>query len=89
MKGKTQMNIFQFAKQMEKEGEGYYRELAKQTGAKGLREILTMLADAEANHYQVFANMEKQLPVQLPDTPMLERGKHLFEDAWPARDDSR
>ena len=72
------MDIFKFAKQMEKEGEGYYRELAKGTGAKGLKEILTMLAEAEAAHYRVFANMEKQLPAKLPDTPYLSSAKSVF-----------
>ena len=72
------MDIFKFAKQMEKEGEGYYRDLAKKTAVPGLREILTMLADSEVNHYRVFQNMEKQLPCKLPNTPFLSSAKAVF-----------
>ena len=72
------MNVFQFAKQMEKEGEGYYRELAQKTGARGLKGILTMLAEAELSHYRAFENMEKRLPAQLPDTPILTDAKAIF-----------
>jgi hypothetical protein len=39
------MNIFEYAMQIEKDGEDYYRQLAQQTVSKGMRTILAMLAD--------------------------------------------
>ncbi len=34
------MNIFEYAMQMEKDSEDYYRQLAQQTVSKGMRTIL-------------------------------------------------
>ena len=43
------MDIYQFAMQMEKDGENYYRKLAAECGVPGLQKIFTMLADEEVN----------------------------------------
>ena len=51
------MNIFDYAMQMEKDGEVYYREIAEKTSNKGVRNILKMLADAELMHYEIFEKM--------------------------------
>jgi len=39
------MNTFEYAMQIEKDGEDYYRQLAQQTISKGMRTILAMLDD--------------------------------------------
>ena len=44
------MDIYEFALQMEKDGEDYYRDQALKEGNKGLKNIFTFLADAEAQH---------------------------------------
>jgi len=51
------MNIFEYAMQMEKDGEDYYRQLAQQTVNKGMRTILAMLADEEVKHYNVLESV--------------------------------
>ena len=54
------MDIYEYAMQMEKDGEDLYREVASRTANKGLRTILAMLADAEVKHYKLFQNMKKR-----------------------------
>lgn len=44
------MNIFEFAMQMEKDGEAFYREIAKKTKNSGLQKIFNTLADEEVVH---------------------------------------
>ncbi len=40
------MGIYEFAMQMEKDGESYYRDLAQKVDNKGIKNILGFLADA-------------------------------------------
>ncbi len=50
------MDIFDYAIQMEKDGEKYYREIAGKTNNKGLATIMNMLADEEVRHIQIIEN---------------------------------
>jgi len=71
------MELFDFAIQMEKDGEAYYRQLSHRTSNTGLRAILTMLADEEVKHQQLF----KQLKVSkgaLQASQVLTRTKNIF-----------
>ena len=61
------MDIFEYALQMEKDGENFYRELAQQSPNRGINAILTMLADADVLHYKVIEKMKSAEPVQLAD----------------------
>ena len=72
------MDIYEYAMQMEKDGENYYRELAQKTPNTGLRNILTMLADAEVVHYNTFKKMNENLKVELPETTILRDVKNVF-----------
>jgi len=71
------MNIFDFAMQMEKDGESYYRELAKKSNNKGLESILNMLADEEVKHYNLMKVMKSKAP-DLSDTQILKDVKNIF-----------
>jgi rubrerythrin len=71
------MNIFEYAMQMEKDGEGYYRQLAQQIDNKGIRTILAMLADEEVKHYNVVEKMKTEKP-QLAETKILADAKNVF-----------
>jgi len=71
------MNIFKFAMQMEKDGENFYRELAKKSKNTGIRRILILLAEEEVRHYQVLGQMEHGSP-ELPDTTVLNDVKNVF-----------
>ena len=52
------MDIFTFAKQMEKDGETYYRELMAASKTPGLKKIFLYLADEEARHFEYLKKLE-------------------------------
>ncbi|MDH4240533.1 MAG: ferritin family protein [Phycisphaerae bacterium] len=70
-------NIFEYAMQMEKNGEDYYRQLARQTSNKGLQTILTTLADEEVKHYNVIERMQIKEP-HMTETTILTDAKNIF-----------
>lgn len=72
------MDVFDYAMQLEKDGEGYYREAAALSQAKGIKKIMTMLADAEVKHYNVFKQMKESKPFQLPEATILKDVKNVF-----------
>lgn len=73
------MDIYQFAMQMEKDGENYYRLLAKESPVAGLTKIFTMLADEEAKHYNVIERLSKKnINPRLTDSRILENVKNVF-----------
>ncbi len=73
------MDIYEFAKQMEKDGETYYRELADSSELAGLKRIFTILAEEEVKHYQIIEQLRLKsgLP-QMADTRLLENVKNIF-----------
>lgn len=71
------MNIFQYAMQMEKDGEQYYRQLARQTTNKGLHTILMMLADEEVKHYNAIETMQTTEP-RMAETTILTDARNIF-----------
>jgi len=71
------MNIFEYALQMEKDGEDYYRQLAQKTANKGLKTILTMLADEEVKHYNAIEKIKTTEP-HMAETTILTDAKNVF-----------
>ena len=71
------MNIFEYARQMEKDGENYYRQSAQQTTNKGLQTILTMLADEEVKHYNAIESMQTAEP-HMAETTILTDAENIF-----------
>lgn len=71
------MNIFEYAMQMEKDGEEYYRQMAGKTANKGLQAILTMLADEEVKHYKTIEKMQTKEP-HMEDTIILTDARNIF-----------
>ena len=71
------MDIFEYAMQMEKDGETYYRDLADKASNKGLKAVLTMMADDEVKHYNTISQM-KAVVAAMPDTKVLEGAKNIF-----------
>lgn len=71
------VDILKYAMQMEKDGEEYYRQLAQRTENKGLKSILTMLADEEVKHYKTIEKMKTERP-QPATTEILARAKNIF-----------
>jgi len=81
------MDIFDFAMKMEKDGEDFYRELAVKTPNKGLKNIFTMLANAEVVHYQIFHRMKEREKVTVAPAQILSGVKNVFEEMKEKRDD--
>ncbi len=73
------MDIFEFAMQMETEGERYYRDMAQQTANSGLRNILLMLADEEVNHFQVLKK-NRGKPTGLTESILLSNARNIFAE---------
>jgi len=71
------MDIFEFAMQMEKDGESYYREISAGINSKGIKKILSILADEEVKHYEIFAEMKRRTP-DMPGTTTLKDVKNVF-----------
>jgi len=72
------VDIYEYAMQLEKDGENFYREVASKTVNRGLKTILMMLADAEVRHYRLFENMKNNDKVGMPDSPILNDVKNIF-----------
>jgi rubrerythrin len=73
------MNIYAFAKEMERNREAFYREMASQTAAPGVQRILTMLADDEAKHYEIVRQLEDQATVpEMAPTDILAGAQSIF-----------
>ncbi len=72
------MDIYDYAMQMERDGENYYAELRERTTNQGLKTILGMLISAEKKHYALFQNMKQHQKVQVSDSPILVEVKNIF-----------
>jgi rubrerythrin len=73
------MDIYEFALQMEKDGEIYYRELKKENSSAGLKKIFTLLADEEVKHYKLIEKLRRKSDSpQLEDTQILKNVKNIF-----------
>jgi rubrerythrin len=73
------MDTYQFALQMEKDGENYYRLLAKESTVPGLDKVFTMLADEEVKHYKTIENLSRTGKTSQPvETKILENVKNIF-----------
>ena len=73
------MDIIEYAKEMELEGERMYRQMASETNNAGLKKILTMLADDEVRHYKYIENLDKAGLSEYPQTTVLGDAKENFQ----------
>ena len=79
------MNVFEYAMQMEKDGEAYYRSAVARVEHKGIRSILTMLADAEVLHYRLFETMRFNQKAELDDSRLLKGVRNIFQEMAAAK----
>jgi rubrerythrin len=71
------VDIFEYAKQMEKDGENFYRRLADTSFNKGLNRIFTMLGDEEVKHYIAIDKMQTE-SLKMAETTILNDAKNIF-----------
>jgi len=74
------MSIFEYAQKMEKDGEAFYREIAKNAPEKGLKTIFLGLAEDEVKHYQLFRELAKHANPDYSATKILSNAKTLFQE---------
>lgn len=73
------MNAYEYAMEMEKEGELFYRELAKQATEEGLRQIFLSLAEEEVKHYEMFRKLAShESSVTIPKMNVAKDAKAIF-----------
>ena len=72
------MDIFEFAINMEKDGEQFYRDLAARTQNTGVRNILTMLADEEVKHIQAIQAIQTE-EYETKPADVLGTAKNIFQ----------
>ena len=73
------MDIFDFAIQMEKNGEAYYRKIAQGAKDKGMKTIFSLLADEELRHIEVLNQMRTRCP-EPGKTQLLSEVKNIFAE---------
>jgi rubrerythrin len=82
------MGIYEFALQMEKDGERYYRELMKESTSAGLKKIFELLADEEAKHYALIEQLHRKNDTpQLEDAQILKNVKNIFIEMKNSKND--
>lgn len=74
------MSIYEFAMQMEQDGERFYRDLATKASSPGIARILTMLADDEVKHYGVVKAMAEDPSREMIATTVLSDAKNVFQE---------
>jgi rubrerythrin len=72
------MDVYEYAMQLEKDGESYYRDGAAGSTSKGFKHILTMLAEAEVKHFHIFKKMKEKKPFHVGETTILRDVKNVF-----------
>ena len=73
------MDIYEFGMKMERDGEKYYRDLAGKCGNAGLKRILTMMADDEVKHFELFKKMKENTDPTISDSLVLDTARNVFE----------
>ncbi len=72
------MDIFEFAIQMERDGQQYYHELASKTTHPGMKDILNVLAADELGHQHVIEQIRAGSDI-VAETEVLAKAKNVFQ----------
>ncbi len=80
------VQVLDFALQMEKDGEAFYRQCAAGTADKGVAAILTRLADAEVTHMKVLRAIKEERKTDLPKAVIRADVKNIFAKMLAAGD---
>jgi len=73
------MNVLDFALKMEADGKAYYEKLASQSETKELKNLFTLLADAEQSHYDALLARKNETAFARAESTVLEQAKNIFE----------
>ena len=74
------MDIYKYAMQMELDGRHFYLDLAEKTKNRGIKNILSMMAESEAKHYNIILSMQRNDKTEYSvDSEELTKVKNIFE----------
>ena len=77
-KGTGQMDVIDFAMQMELDGKSHYEKLEAMTPVPGLKKIFSILAGDEQNHYEVMKGMKTGILTAFASSIALETAQNIF-----------
>ena len=81
------VDILEYAMQMEKDGEAYYKDMAAKSSHEGVKQILLMLASDEVYHYEAFRSlMEKSYP-GIGGSGILKKARTIFSEMRESKKD--
>ncbi|MBN2143370.1 MAG: ferritin family protein [Candidatus Aureabacteria bacterium] len=72
------MNIYDYAMEMERDGEAFYLKMAAESKDKGLKNIFKLLASQEQRHYLFFKALKEKETVQVEETSFFDELKNIF-----------
>jgi rubrerythrin len=82
------MDVFEFALQMEQDGEKYYRQLVQESSSAGLKKIFTLLAEEEVHHYAIIEQLRRYSGPSEPEaTQILQDVKNIFVEMKNSKQD--
>lgn len=73
------MNVFEHAKQMERDGIDYYQKELDRAKHPGFKRVLTLLVNEEKKHYDLFDLMERRETGDVPPEFPKEEAKNVFQ----------
>jgi len=83
------LNSFEFAINMEHDGEKYYLEQAEKNKGNGLSTVFLFLAKDEERHANILIKRLNKLPYELLDDNTLSKSKNIFRDISDFKSDIR
>jgi rubrerythrin len=76
----NEMNIFDFAMEMEEDGRTYYENLARRTDHPGLQALFIRLAQDEQKHFEIFRALQASGNApEMQDTEIIAEAKNVFQ----------
>jgi rubrerythrin len=73
------MNVLDFALKMEADGKAYYEKLAAESDSKELKNLFTLLAEAEQTHYDALLARKNEAAFARVESGILEQSKNIFQ----------
>jgi rubrerythrin len=78
-KAGADMNVLDFALQLEADGKAYYEKLAAGCDSKELTNLFTLLAEAEQAHLDALLARKNEMSYAGVDSQILEQAKNIFQ----------
>jgi rubrerythrin len=76
--GETNMNLFDYALQMEQQSKDLYERLAREAPNPGLAGIFTFLADEETKHFRIVEEMKHRIPAKVAESTVVSNPGEVF-----------